>query len=99
MGAAGTVTALRDRAALGLSGVLAGGLVALAITVCLAQWLSAASGHPGPGSAAVVGHVLAALAAVVLQLAAEHVQGRMATLATWSVVVLVAVVLWFGWWA
>ncbi|HEX6403954.1 MAG TPA: hypothetical protein VF003_12480 [Pseudonocardiaceae bacterium] len=91
------MTALRDRATLGLSGVLAGGLVALAITVCLAQWLAGALGYPGPGSAAVAGHVLAALVAVTLQGAAERLQGRMATLAAWSVVVLTAGVLWFGW--
>ncbi|MGH3821424.1 MAG: hypothetical protein ACRDRA_01045 [Pseudonocardiaceae bacterium] len=83
----------------GLSGVLAGGLVALAIAVCLAQWLAAASGRPGPGIPAVAGHVVAALAGIVLQLAAERSQGRMATSASWSVVVLAAAVLWFGWWA
>jgi hypothetical protein len=93
------VTALRDRAILGLSGVLAGGLVALAIIVCLAQWLAGASGYPGPGSAAVAGHVLAALAAVGLQAAAERLHGRIATLAAWSVALLAAAVLWFGWWA
>lgn len=97
------MTALRDRAThrvtRGLSGVLTGGLVALAITVCLAQWLASASGYPGPGSAAVAGHVLAALAAVVLQAAADRFRGRVATLADWSVVLLTVVVLWFGWWA
>ncbi|HWR46345.1 MAG TPA: hypothetical protein VN327_01825 [Pseudonocardiaceae bacterium] len=82
-----------------LSGVLAGGLVALAIAVCVAQWLASTSGRPGPGMAAVVGHVVAALAAVVLQLAAERALGRTAALASWSVLVLTAGVLWFGWWA
>ena len=72
-------------------------MVALAITVCLAQWLAGA--YPGPGAAAVAGHVLAALAAVTLQVAAERLQGRMATLAAWAVVVLAVTVLWFGWWA
>jgi hypothetical protein len=43
--------------------------------------------------------VLAALAAVVLQLIAERFAGRLATLAAGSVVVLAAAVLWFGWWA
>jgi hypothetical protein len=93
------VTVVRDQATPALSGVLAGGLVALAIAVCLAQWLAGSSGDPGPGSRAVVGHVLAALSAVVLQLVAERFPGRVATLAAWSVVVLAAAVLWFGWWA
>jgi hypothetical protein len=101
MGAARTMTALRlgERAPRGLSGVLAGGLVALAVAVCAAQWLVGTSGRPGPGMAAVVGHIVAALAAVVLQLAAERSLDRSAALASWSVLVLAAGVLWFGWWA
>jgi hypothetical protein len=82
----------------GLSGVLAGGLVALAIAVCTAQWFAGTSGRPGPGAAAVVGHVLAALAAVVLQLVAERFRGHTAALASWFVLVLTAGVLWLGWW-
>lgn len=82
-----------------LSGVLVGGLVALAIAVCAAQWLAGASGRPGPGIAAVVGHVVTALAAVVLQLVAERSRGCSAPLASWSVLLLTAAVLWFGWWA
>jgi hypothetical protein len=78
--------------------VLAGGLVALAVTVCLVQWWASTSGDPGPGRAAVVGHVLAALGAVVLQLVAERCRGRTATLAAWCIVTLAAAVLWFGWW-
>ena len=99
------MTALRPRgrinsgrATRGLSGVLAGGLVALAIVMCLAEWWAGNSGLPGPGPAAVAGHVVAALAAVVLQLAAERSHGRAAVLASWSVLVLAAAVLWFGWW-
>jgi hypothetical protein len=95
------MTALRlgEWAPRGLSGVLAGGLVALAIAVCMAQWLAGTSGRPGPGMAAVVGHVVAALAAVVLQLAAERSRGCSAALAAWSILLLAAAVLWFGWWA
>lgn len=87
------------RALRGLSGVLTGGLVALAVAVCVAQWLASTSGRPGPGMAVVVGHVVAALAAVVLQLAADRALGRSAALASWSVLVLAAGVLWFGWWS
>ncbi|MGH3842945.1 MAG: hypothetical protein ACRDS0_16080 [Pseudonocardiaceae bacterium] len=85
------------RALRGLSGVLAGGLVALAIVLCLAQWLGATRGFPGPGRSAVVGHLVAALAAIALQVAAERCRGRTAALASWSVLLLAAVVLWFGW--
>jgi hypothetical protein len=93
------MTLPRVRATVGLSGVLAGGLVALAVTVCLAQWLALSSGYPGPGSAAVVGHVVAALGAVVLQSVAQRSPGRVATLTAWSMVMLAGAVLWFGWWA
>lgn len=78
--------------------MLAGGLLALAIAVCLAQWLATASNRPGPGAAAVAGHVVAALVGIGLQLAAERSRGRVAALASWSVLVLAAAVLWFGWW-
>ncbi|MBV9728446.1 MAG: hypothetical protein JO309_03345 [Pseudonocardiales bacterium] len=86
------------RALRGLSGVLAGGLVALAVAVCVAQGLASTSGRPGPGMAVVIGHVVAALAAVVLQLAADRALGRSAAVASYSVLVLAAGVLWFGWW-
>jgi hypothetical protein len=88
-----------QRATRGLSGVLAGGLVALALVVCAAQWLAGRSGFPGPGMATVAGHVVAALAAVALQLASARSRGRGAALASWAVLVLAAGVLWFGWWA
>ena len=83
----------------GLSGLLAGGLVGLAIVVCAAQWLAGTSGRPGPGMAEVVGHVVAALAAVVLQLVADRLRGTSAALTSGSVLVIAAGVLWFGWWA
>ncbi len=95
------MTALRqaERVSRGLSGVLAGGLVVLAIAVCLAQWLASTSDRPGPGIAPVAGHVVAAAAAVALQQAADRSRGRSAALASYSIVVLTAAVLWFGWWA
>jgi hypothetical protein len=82
-----------------LSGLLAGGLVALALVVCAAQGVASASGRPGPGMPTVAGHLTAALAAVTLQLAAERLRGRPATLASAAVLTLVGAVLWFGWWA
>lgn len=95
------MTALRlgERVSRGLSGVLAGGLVVLAIALCVAQGLAGTSGRPGPGLATVAGHVVAALAAVVLQLAADRSQGCTAALAAWSVLLIAAAVLWFAWWA
>lgn len=83
----------------GLSGVLSGGLVALAATVVVAQWLIGSSGLPGPGMAAVAGHAIAALAAVVLQRVADRSRGAQAALAATCVLLLTAAVLWFGWFA
>jgi hypothetical protein len=101
MGPACTVTAPRlgGRVAHGLSGVLAGGLVVLAIAVCVAQWLAGASGRPGPGLAVVAGHGVAAAVAVALQLAADRCRGRTAALASYTILLLTTCVLWFGWWA
>jgi hypothetical protein len=101
MGPACTVTApcLGERIQRGLSGVLAGGLVVLAIAVCVAQWLAGVSGRPGPGVAPVVEHLMAAGVAVALQLTADRCRGRNAALASYSIVALTACVLWFGWWA
>ncbi len=94
-----TVSPPAGRAARGLSGVVAGGLVALTIVVCLAQWLAATSGVPGPGAATIVGHLVAAVVAVGLQLAAERSRDRIATPASCAVLLLAAAVLWFGWWS
>jgi high-affinity Fe2+/Pb2+ permease len=79
--------------------VLAGGLVALAMTVGLAQWLVSEVNRPGPGTVAVVGHATAALAAIGLQLVADRSHGLRRFLAAGSILVLFAGVLWFGWWA
>lgn len=99
MGAARTVTATGVRALRGLSGILAGGLVALGVAVCVAQWLVGPSGPPGPGTAVVIGHVLAALAAVALQMVADRARGPLAALTSGSILVITAGVLWFAWWA
>lgn len=87
------------RALRGLSGVLSGGLVALAVTVAVAQWLIGSAAQPGPGGPVVLGHGAAALAAVALQVVADRSRGIRATLTATAVLVLTAAVLWFGWYA
>jgi hypothetical protein len=94
-----TAPHLGERVSRGLSGVLAGGLVVLAIALCVVQWLADTSGRPGPGLAVVAGHGVAASAAVALQLAADRCRGRTAALASYCIMALTACVLWFGWWA
>ena len=82
-----------------LSGVLAGGLVMLAVAVGLAQWLLKSAGHSGPGAPDVIGHAVAALGAVTLQLVVDRTRGLRAALAATAILALAAAVLWFGWWA
>lgn len=83
----------------GLTGALAGGLVVLAAALGVAQWLVTSSGRPGPGLAVVIGHAVAAIAAVLVQAVADRSRGSRAWLASTTVLVIVAVTLWFGWWA
>lgn len=86
------------RALRGFSGVVAGGLVALALTVVLVQWLASSVYPPGPGGAVVAGHLVGALAAVAFQVVADRSAGRRAVFAALAVLVVAVVVLWFGWW-
>jgi hypothetical protein len=84
VGVFGTVTRSRTRRrslVRGLSGVLVGGLVALAL-VLLAGWFYAErAGLPGPGAGMLVGHLVAAAAAVVAQVWADRRTDRVGTLA------------------
>ena len=86
MGIAGTVTGTRSRRrGVGLvratSGVFVGGLVALAL-VLLAGWFYAGrTGLPGPGTAMLIGHGAAAVAAVVAQVWVDRRPDRTGTLA------------------
>jgi hypothetical protein len=50
-----------------LSGLLVGGLVALAVVLIAGGVYAARAGLPGPGLAVLVGHGVAAVAAVVAQ--------------------------------
>src|SRR5262245_37418949 len=87
------------RALRGFSGLLTGGLVVLAGTLAVAQWLIGSAARPGPGPAAVAGHTAAALAAVALQMVADRSRGARAVTAAGAVLALTAAVLWFGWYA
>jgi len=84
----------------GVSGVLTGGLVVLALVVVvvvavLASWRSVA----GPSTAMVFIHVVAAAVAVPIQVAGDR-RGRSATwLAGAAVLAISAVLLWTQWWA
>jgi hypothetical protein len=80
-----------------LSGVLVGGLVALAL-VLLAGWLYADRvGLPGPGRGMLIGHGVAAAAAVAAQIWVDRHTGRAAALAAAGLAVLVTAGLTLVW--
>ena len=81
----------------GLSGVAAGGLVALFVVLLVGWTLTTRTGSAGPGTGMLVGHGLAAVAAVVAQVVADRRRDAIATLCSLGVLVLAIVVL-CGYW-
>lgn len=65
----------------GLSGLLAGGLVALALVLVAGWFYADHAGLPGPGPGMLVGHVVAAVVAVVAQVWVDRRPDRVGTLA------------------
>ncbi|SDJ47767.1 hypothetical protein SAMN05192558_11697 [Actinokineospora alba] len=82
-----------------LSGALTLGLCVLALVVVGLQVLASAKGMPGPGFPVVLGHAVAAIAAVVFQRQADRRQGSVAALPVLLVAAITAVTIWFFWWS
>ncbi len=89
---------LTARALRALSGVLAAGTVILAAGIGVLQWLAGSREFPGPGGDVVAGHLTAVVAVVALQWGADSRRGVTGVLAALGVLVVVALLLWFGWW-
>lgn len=86
-----------DRLLRGLAGILAGGMVVLALGI-LVVWVGADRyGLPGPGADTVIGHLVGAVVAVAGQRVADRRPDRTGTIAAAGVVGLVALVLGFAW--
>jgi hypothetical protein len=81
----------------GLSGTAAGGLVALFVVLLVGWMLTTRTGSAGPGTGMLVGHGLAAAAAVVAQVAADRRRDGVATLCSLGILALAVVVL-CGYW-
>lgn len=81
-----------------ISGVLAAGLVVLAIGVIVLSRIESVGA--GPGVVSIVVHVFAAIVAVALQLLADarRTARGTAALACVVVIMLVLLVLWSQWW-
>jgi hypothetical protein len=73
----------------GLSGLLVGGLVALALLLLAGWWYAQRTGLPGPGPGMLVGHGLASVAAVLAQVWADRRPDRTGTLVAAGLAVLV----------
>ncbi|MFR9801821.1 hypothetical protein ACL02T_05865 [Pseudonocardia sp. RS010] len=88
---------LAGRGLRGTSGVMAAGLVGLFV-VLLGGWVfTTRTGSAGPGTGMLVGHGLAAAAAVVAQVVADRRDGRGGALAAWLVLAIAVAVL-AGYW-
>lgn len=80
-----------------LGGVLAGGMVVLALVLVGAAFVAGDRGMPGPGAGTIAVHVLAAVAAVALQRWSDRRDGPAGTAGAGGVVVLTGLVLAGQW--
>jgi hypothetical protein len=85
------------RALRGLTGVLAGGLVALLIALVVAAVVSRNAAMPGPGTATLVWHGIAAVVAVAAQVYADRRPDGRGLLAAVVVLLTAAALLFFQW--
>ncbi|MEW2498957.1 hypothetical protein AB0878_00580 [Amycolatopsis sp. NPDC047767] len=83
----------------GFTGSIAAGLAVLAVGVLGVGAVCLATGAPGPSVLLLVGHPVAAVAALVLQRVADRRYGRTAGLAGLGVLVVAFVALTVFWWA
>ena len=81
----------------GFSGLLAGGLVALALALVVIGFVAGQRAVPGPSVLSIAGHCMTALAAVLLQRRADRMRGAPAAGAALAVVALTVGVLAAQW--
>ncbi|WP_436493972.1 hypothetical protein [Actinokineospora sp. HUAS TT18] len=80
-----------------LSGALAAGLCALAVVVMAMQVFAGTKGMPGPGVGVVLGHMAAAVAAVVFQRFVDRGNGPRVIGSFFLVLAVTAATIWFFW--
>ncbi|MEV0698525.1 hypothetical protein AB0I53_11480 [Saccharopolyspora sp. NPDC050389] len=83
----------------GLTGALAAGFLLLALVLVAVQFWATNQGQEGPGLAALIAQLVAALIALVLQAIADRRNDAQGGLAACGVLVVVFGSLWFWWWA
>lgn len=97
MGATRAVSA--GRVLRGLTGVLAGGLVALLVALGVAWVVSRNADMPGPGTGTLVWHAVAVAVAVPAQVYADRRPGAPGVAAAVVVLLTAAALLTFQWFA
>ncbi|CRK61754.1 hypothetical protein [Alloactinosynnema sp. L-07] len=80
-----------------MSGALSLGMCVLALVVIGIQILAWTKGMPGPGVLIVLGHVTAAVSAVLLQRIADRRAGRRGLAPVFLVIALTAASVWTFW--
>ncbi|MBY6365686.1 hypothetical protein [Rhodococcoides corynebacterioides] len=81
-----------------LSGSVTAGLVVLTAVVVAAAIIGGDRGFPGPGTASVTWHVVAVVAALVLQHLADHRTRAVSVLGSLGVLAVAGALLWTQWW-
>jgi hypothetical protein len=81
----------------GLSGLLTGGLVALALVLVAGWFYADHAGLPGPGIGMLIGHVAAAAVAVVAQVYVDRRTDRVGSLAAAALAALIVGGLALAW--
>jgi hypothetical protein len=81
----------------GLSGLLAGGLVALLVVLCIAWYIADRSGTSGPGAGTLAWHAVAAVAAVLAQRHADRHGGAAGVMAACAVIAITVALLTAEW--
>jgi hypothetical protein len=82
-----------------VSGVLAVGMVLLALGNIGVQFYANSRDLPGPGTLSVTAHVVAALLVVAGQIVADRYADWKAPVASLAVLIITGATLWTFWWA
>ncbi|MEV6767104.1 hypothetical protein AB0N05_00570 [Nocardia sp. NPDC051030] len=81
-----------------MSGIVAGGIVVLAVTVIGAAVIGAERGFPGPGATDVAWHAAAALLVLAAQIYADKRRGFASFFGCLVVFSVAGYLLWAQWW-
>jgi hypothetical protein len=83
----------------GVSGILAVGMVLLALANIAVQFYANARDLPGPGVLSVTAHIVAAVLVIVGQIIADRFDDWRAPVSVLGVFLVSAATLWLFWWA